>query len=238
MISPSGMTLAGKYGMGILSIGSVTTAGVAALPLQWSFAEEAAEQAGTTVDRRDWRIVLNFHIAETREAAKEQAKHGLMRWHNEYTVGTLQRVGVEAFDTPDQAVEQTAYVEGSAAVIGTPDDLVQRIREIKEITGGFGTVIGFVHDWTTPEHNARSWDLVARHVIPEVNGLLDDYRESQKFVIEHREYFERAGQAIMSKIMENDRAKAALEEQANGAPAIQPHSSHVPTAEPAPTGGD
>ncbi|MCP5027765.1 MAG: LLM class flavin-dependent oxidoreductase [Actinomycetia bacterium] len=241
MVSPSGMTLAGKYGMGILSIGSVTTAGVAALPLQWSFAEEAAQEAGTSVDRRDWRIVLNFHIAETRQEAKEQAKHGLLRWHNEYTVGTLQRAGVDAFDNADEAVEKTAYVEGSAAVIGTPDDLVQRIREINEVSGGFGTVIGFVHDWTSPENNARSWDLVARHVIPEVNGLLDDYRQSREFVVEHREYFERAGQAIMSKIMENDRAKAALKEQANGAPAIHPHSSHVPEDEltqPVPTGGE
>ena len=42
MISPSGMTLAGKHGMGVLSIGPMSTEGLASLPLQWSFAEEAA----------------------------------------------------------------------------------------------------------------------------------------------------------------------------------------------------
>ncbi len=81
---------------------------------------------------------------------------------------------------------------------------------------------------------------MARHVIPEVNGPLNDYRESREFVVEHRECFERAGQAIMSKIMENDRAKATLREEANGAPAIHPHSSHLPEADPAqpvPTAG-
>jgi limonene 1,2-monooxygenase len=53
---------------------------------------------------------------------------------------------------------------------------------------------------------------VARHVIPEVNGLLDAYRESQRYVIEHRESFERAGAAIMAKISENERASRALAE--------------------------
>src|SRR5690606_3891514 len=37
MVSPSGMTLAGKYGCGVLSIGSMSTAGLQALPTQWSF---------------------------------------------------------------------------------------------------------------------------------------------------------------------------------------------------------
>ena len=44
-ISPSGMTLAGKYGIGVISIGSTSTEGLAALPTQWGFAEESAAQA-------------------------------------------------------------------------------------------------------------------------------------------------------------------------------------------------
>ena len=44
MVSPSGMTLAGKHAAGVLSIGSMSTAGIQALPLQWSFAEESASQ--------------------------------------------------------------------------------------------------------------------------------------------------------------------------------------------------
>ena len=59
-------------------------------------------------------------------------------------------------------------------VIGTPDDLVAKIKEMPKLSGGFGTVIGFVHDWANREDTKRSWDLVARYVIPEVNGLLHD----------------------------------------------------------------
>jgi limonene 1,2-monooxygenase len=226
MISPSGMTLAGKHGTGVLSIGSMSTAGLAALPTQWSFAAEAAAISGAPISRGNWRIVLSWHIAETREQARAEAKDGLFRWHNEYTVGTLMRPGAAVFKTPDQAVDETAYVDGAVAVIGTPDDLVASIRKLVGLTGGFGTVIGFAHDWANREATFRSWDLVARYVIPEVNGLLASYRESQRHVIEHRDVFDRAGAAIVSKIMQNERAAKAFAELSNGQTAMPAH--HAP----------
>ena len=91
-----------------------------------------------------------------------------------------------------------------------------------ELTGGFGCVIGFVHDWANREDTLRSWDMVARYVLPEVNGLLGDYRESNKFVIDNRDTWERAGDAVVSKIRENERAAAAMEEdEARGNPVIR-----------------
>jgi len=44
-----------------------------ALPTQWGFAEDAAKKAGTTVSRADWRVLLSWHIAETREQAHREA---------------------------------------------------------------------------------------------------------------------------------------------------------------------
>lgn len=225
MISPSGMTLAGKHGIGVLSIGSTSTAGLAALPTQWGFAEDAAAKSGNTVSRDNWRVVMNFHLAETREEAREQSRKGLMHWHNEYTVGTLMRPGAKRYDSPDQAVEEMAWADNSGIVIGTPDDMIAAVRKMIDVTGGFGTVIGFVHDWCSFENNKRSWDLMARYVVPEINGYLRAYRESQQYVIEHREVFERAGQAVMSKIMENEKAASALKEQMTGQSAIQSHNA-------------
>lgn len=225
MISPSGMTLAGKHRTGVLSIGSMSTAGLQALPTQWSFAEDSAAKHGNTVNRKDWRIVMSWHLAETRAKAKEQAKDGLHRWHNEYTVGTLMRPGATAFETPDSAVEEMAYAEDAAAVIGTPDDLIESITKMIDLTGGFGTVIGFVHDWANPKDTFNSWDLVARYVVPEINGYLKGYRESQKYVIEHRDVFDRAGEAVVSKIMENEKAAAAMAEEVTAQSAMQSHNA-------------
>ncbi|MDP7578383.1 MAG: LLM class flavin-dependent oxidoreductase [SAR202 cluster bacterium] len=208
--SPSGMTLAGKYGAGVLSIGATATAGLQALPRQWSFAEESALKHNNVVDRKNWRILMSWHIAETREKAREQAGDGLMRHNNEYTVKTLRGGEGSIFKTADEAVDETAFSEQSVAVIGTPDDLVAKIREMVSITGGFGCVIGFAHDWANREDTRRSWDMVARYVIPEVNGLLDDYRESHTFVTENRAYWERHNEAVMNKIQGNKRASEVL----------------------------
>ena len=38
----------------------------------------------------------------------------------------------------------------------------------------------------TPQNVSKSWDMVARYVIPEVNGQLRSMRESNQFVIDHR----------------------------------------------------
>jgi limonene 1,2-monooxygenase len=149
-----------------------------------------------------------------------------MRWHNEYTVGTLMRPGAVAYPTPDEAVDQMAFADGAAAVVGTPDDLVKVIRDLVKVTGGFGTVIGFAHDWASRPNTLKSWDLVARYVIPEVNGFLDAYRSSREHVIGHRDVFERAGQAVLSKIMENEKAAKALEESmAGGRMAVPAHNA-------------
>jgi limonene 1,2-monooxygenase len=214
------MTLAGKYGIGIISLGSMSTQGLMALPTQWGFAEDAAKKAGTTVSRDNWRVLLTWHIAESREQARREAGPGLMRWHNEYNVGTLQRPGLTAFSSPDEAVDKTAFVDGAASAIGTPDDLVKIIKNLMTASGGVGAIIGFVHDWANPENTRRSWDMVARYVVPEINGYLTKLRESRQFLVDNRAVFERAGQAVMAKIMENEKAAAALPLTAPGRLAI------------------
>jgi limonene 1,2-monooxygenase len=209
-ISPSGMTLAGKHGIGIISIGSLSEEGLNSLPTQWGFAEAAAAKHGQTVDRKDWRVLLSWHIAETRERARAEARDGLLRHHNEYITATLQRPGAVAFKSPDEAVDRTAFAPGAVSTIGTPDDLVARIKSVLAMSGGFGTVVGFVHDWANPENTIRSWDMVARYVVPEINGYLAKLRQSREFVATNREYFNRARDAVMAKITENEAAAAAL----------------------------
>ena len=225
-ISPSGMTLAGKHGIGIISIGSLSHEGLNALPTQWGFAEAAARKHGKTVDRKNWRVLLSWHVAETREKARAEARDGLLRHHNEYITGTLQRPGAKPFTDPDEAVEKTAYSEGAVATIGTPDDLIAKIKSVVELSGGFGTVVGFVHDWANPENTMRSWDMVARYVVPEINGYMKKLRESREFVATNRAYFDRAKEAVMSKIIENDAAAEAL--RVTRSPMLAASSSNVP----------
>lgn len=213
-ISPSGMTIAGKYGIGALSIASNSSEGIQALPTQWQFAEDSAAEHGRTVDRKNWRVMMAWHIAETREQAKAEAKLGLQKWHNEYNVKVLGRPGAQWVDDADELFEQATRsgAQGAgAAVVGTPDDLIAAIQHLQEITGGFGVVLGFAHDWANKEATRRSWDLVARYVIPAVNGTLRPQIESAQYVGDNKAtLMAGATAAVMSKIMENKKAAAAL----------------------------
>src|SRR3954452_2978390 len=136
-ISPSGMQIAGKHGIGVLSIASTSTEGIAALPTQWGFAEEGAALHGQTVDRKNWRVLMSWHLAETREQARNEAVLGLQRWHNEYNVQILGRPGANHVDNPWELLDEitgNGAVGAGAAVIGTPDDLIAAIRNLQALT--------------------------------------------------------------------------------------------------------
>ena len=140
-------------------------------------------------------------------------------------IRTLQRPGVEPFASTEDAIQALALAPGSASVIGTPDDLIERVIEMQKVTGGYGVAIGFVNDWASPANTAKSWDMVARYVIPEVNGQLTPMRESNEFVVEHREYFQRAQTAILNKINEHERAAETFRTEGVGGRApIAAHS--------------
>ena len=67
--SPTGAKLAGRHGIGLLSVGATTAAGFDALALHWDVLGEEARVHGKTVDRSNWRLVGPMHCAETKEQA-------------------------------------------------------------------------------------------------------------------------------------------------------------------------
>ena len=209
--TPSGMTLSGKYETGVISIGGMASQGLKSLATQWGFAEESALKHGTQIARRNWRVLMSWHIAETREQAREQAKEGLFRHNNEYSTRALRPDDGPIYKTPDEAVDATAFSGVGNAVIGTPDDLINKIKEMVDLTGGFGAVIGFAHDWANRENTKNSWDLVARYVVPEVNSMLLDYRDSIEFVVNNRDTWARATDARLSNVADHKSASKIME---------------------------
>ena len=209
--TPSGMTLSGKYNTGVISIGGMASQGLKSLARQWEFAEESALKHNNQISRNNWRVLMSWHIAETRDQARAEAKDGLFRHNNEYSTAALNPIDGKIFKTPDEAIDSTAFSEDSTAVIGTPDDLIHKIQEMIKITGGFGAVIGFAHDWANRENTKKSWDLVARYVIPAINSMLDDYRDSYNFVINNRDTWLRANDARFKNVAEHESAAKVME---------------------------
>jgi len=198
-ISPSGMKCAGKYGVGVLSVASYSEEGLQALPIQWNFGETSAKEHGRQIDRGEWRIVVPFHLAESKEQALREAAEGLKRWQNEYIVGIL--------GTPQRAPIADGYeaakrmAEYGGAIIGTPDDALRKIEHYQQLSGGFGTILAFAHDWTTREQMLHSYELIARYVMPRCQGLIRPIeRSAERVSANKKELMDKASGAILKAI--------------------------------------
>src|SRR5438093_920779 len=152
-LSPAGMTVAGKHGAGVLSVASYAPEGLAALTRQWEFCEDAASKAGRPEPNRyDWRVVMPFHLADSREEAIHDIEDGLLAWNNEYYVDTL---GAPMRVHASSGREMAENLIKFGAFIGTPEDAVDGIQRLLDVSGGFGTVLGLAHDWATREKTLR-----------------------------------------------------------------------------------
>jgi limonene 1,2-monooxygenase len=169
-VSPSGSRAAGKHGIGMLSFAASSSAGFDLLPSHWDVCEQLAKEHQQNVDRKNWRLVVPMHLAESREQAYEDVSHGILK-----LVRYFERLGGEdmkTIRTVDAAIEQWTERGLSLlgrAVIGTPDDAVARIEALERQSGGFGTILLLAHDCADPTRTLESYSLFARHVMSQIN---------------------------------------------------------------------
>ncbi len=210
-LSPSGMTAAGKHGAGVLSVASYSEEGLQALTTQWGFCEEAAEKAGRPApDRKNWRIVMPFHLAESKEEAIADVEDGIMRWNNDYFVGTL---GAPNQSPVSSGVEAIERLTGFGGVVGTPDEAVATINRLQEVSGGFGCILGLAHEWASREKTLKSYELMARYVMPQVQDTITWIERSAEAARTNKaKFMGGATQAVLQAIADHNAAKGQANE--------------------------
>jgi len=171
--SPAGALLAGRYGLGLLSLGGHSDDALAAYAKNWGIYEEAATGHGYVPDRRNFRIAIQMHIADSREQAMEDIRFGIDAWGN-YARDVLPNMPIPK-DVNDV---RNFIVKSDRAIIGTPKDVIQVIERMQTETGGFGMVLFMCHDWADWDATQRSYELFARHVIPHFRNQLDSRKAS------------------------------------------------------------
>jgi limonene 1,2-monooxygenase len=194
-VSPSGPRLAGRFGTSLLSIGATSAGGFDILGSHWGVMEERAEEFGTTVDRRGWRLVAPIHIADTKEQAYADVAFGLPQWLDYFQRVAALPLGVDSTDPAEQADAMNA---SGFAVIGTPDDVAAQIERLWNQSGGFGTFLTMGHEWADTAATRRSYELLARYVMPRFQGSADGTTRSRDWAAEHRPQF--IGQATTAVI--------------------------------------
>jgi limonene 1,2-monooxygenase len=162
--SPSGPRLAGRHGLGLLSVGALVREQFDLLHLHWDVVEEEARRHGHAADRGRWRLVSAMHIAETREQAVEDVRYGFDHFC-EYTQKTLALPTFRAVGSTLK--ERIDWInESGLGVIGSPEDAVRHVRSLLEQSGGFGCFMMMTHDWANWQATQRHYELFARHVAP------------------------------------------------------------------------
>ena len=73
-------------------------------------------------------------------------------------------------------------IEQDTSIIGTPDDMIAALHRLQDATGGFGGFMVLANDWATHEATLRSYELIARRVMPELRGHLAPLRASYEMV--------------------------------------------------------
>ena len=193
-VSPSGPRAAGKHGLGLLSMAATSDQGFDVLPAHWAVCEDVAAEHAQSVDRKNWRLVVPMYLAETREKARADMGHGLLK-----LVRYFEKLGGEdlaSIRTLDAAVEQwteRGLTLLGRAIIGTPDDAIARLRALEQQSGGYGAVLLLAHDCASPKNSLESYELFARHVLPAL-------RDENRGRVESLEWFHKHSKKIVGDL--------------------------------------
>lgn len=171
--SPAGAMLAGRFGLGMLSLGGGSDDALAAYAENWRICEETAAKHARTVDRRQLRIAIPVHLAETRDRAIDDIRFGFDGW-----VGYAREV-LPFSPVPHDVADPLGFVmETRRGLIGTPDDAIRAIEDIQAGCGGFGAFLIMEQDWADWSASNRSYEMFARYVIPHFKGQFAARKES------------------------------------------------------------
>ena len=183
--TPSGLVTAGKHGTSVLSLSVLASDAVKnTLKEFWKIAEDTAAEHGKSMNREDWRLVTHVFLAESKKEAIEQARIKAGQYQRGYFEEALGNPSL--FDgTADRIVD--AMVDKGAWCVGTPDDLIQYIHRLDENSGGFGGLLIQATEWGTREQVFRSYELLARYVMPHFQGTMTSLSESYQWMVDTKD---------------------------------------------------
>lgn len=116
--------------------------------------------------RKEWRIIREVYVAESREQAIEDIREGV---HDSYQY--LHEMGFTPYfkvndKMRDEDVTMEYMIEAMPWIIGSPEDCIEQIKQLEKETGGFGYFFINSRDWVPEDKWYRSIELFARKVMP------------------------------------------------------------------------
>ena len=140
----------------------------------WEVYEEGAREAGRTPDRRDWRVVRDVWVADTDEAALELALSEPLRqtwdsWVIPHNINALRHMLGADIDITAEFMAREGWI------VGSPETVIEQLREEHRLSGGFGTLLTYNHDFhADAEPYRRHLELLGTVVVPALKELQTD----------------------------------------------------------------
>jgi limonene 1,2-monooxygenase len=145
---------------------------------------------------------MPFHLSESREQAIRDVEEGILAWNNDYYVDTLGAPGRAAARNGREMVE---WLISFGGIIGTPDDALAGIQRLQDLSGGFGCLLGLAHEWADRTKTLRSFELMARYVMPQVQDTVRWTERTREWTSQTKaELMEGANTAILKAIEDHD----------------------------------
>jgi limonene 1,2-monooxygenase len=168
--------------LGLLSLGAGLHGGPKMLAEQWRMAEAEAAKHGKSMDRRNWRLVVNLHCAEDDERALRDVRVGEVQETLTYFSETLGRPPMRSEDPLRDGLAM------GSTLVGSPETVAAGIERLLSFTdGGAGGILFRAHEWADREATWRSFELFARWVMPRFQGSLAMPQQSRDWVSANRE---------------------------------------------------
>ncbi|MFQ5787429.1 MAG: LLM class flavin-dependent oxidoreductase [Thermodesulfobacteriota bacterium] len=147
------------------------------LKTHWTSVVEGAQNSGKTPERSKWRIARDVYVADTIEEARKEVKEGtLARDFTEYFFKIVPKIrgNLDIFKV-DKSISDSDvtpdYMIDNLWLVGSPDDIVEQIKELHDHVGGFGVLLVMGHEWKPKDKWIHSMKLLVEEVMPKLQDL-------------------------------------------------------------------
>ena len=141
----------------------------------WRTVEEGASKSGRSPKRSEWRVARDILVGPTPSAARERARAVLGRNYEDHQrpnrLGTVQMTSTKLDPAmPDDAVT-VDYLMENLWVVGDAAECADKIHQLHEESGGFGTLLSITTDSDDAGWDHESLRLLMDDVAPRVAHL-------------------------------------------------------------------
>jgi alkanesulfonate monooxygenase SsuD/methylene tetrahydromethanopterin reductase-like flavin-dependent oxidoreductase (luciferase family) len=119
-----------------------------------------------------WAVARNVFVADTTEEARRLAKGNSLGSCIEYILGLTRATapsGVAMWKRDDQQADSDCtldYFLDEVIIAGDPEHVTQKLLELRERIGPFGTLVLTAHDWDDRDRWTHHMELFAHEVVP------------------------------------------------------------------------